>query len=201
MSDNTLLEKGMYFSYEQDAGIQFHETLEAAEKSTVSALAEYRDLSGEDSGWPENVTDICFGIVLKTVVETSRIMRPPESEIDDDFMDQDGNCWINEWAWIADYELKEVTADQTAKIAELEAEVERLRDFVRSIDGFQTPVVDAHYLRCTTYIFRGREVYFIENREGDLVGEGANPLEALESYWSKQNKKALSPVQSKEDEK
>lgn len=60
-----------FFSYDPDGfGIEFHDTEDAARKAADSALEQERDNASE--GWGENVTQICFGVVLGRVTETSR---------------------------------------------------------------------------------------------------------------------------------
>ena len=67
----------MYFSYDHEDGIEFHETAEAAKARAEKALEMDRDIAPD--GWPENVDDSCWGEVRGKVVET---MRRPKNECD-----------------------------------------------------------------------------------------------------------------------
>lgn len=61
-----------YFSYYPDGlGLAWHETAAQAREAAEAALDDSRDCSADD-GWPENVTDICWGEATGMVVEKSR---------------------------------------------------------------------------------------------------------------------------------
>lgn len=98
-----------YFSFDPDNGIEFFNSEAEAKTSAEATLDSYRDASGDDTGWDESVTDICYGIVLGEVVEISHIPRPPEDEIDENGMDKDGNEWSgSNWKSIVEYDIAQL---------------------------------------------------------------------------------------------
>ena len=81
-----------FFSYDHEDGIEFHKTAEEAKLRAMKSLDLDRDYS--DEGWSEEVTQICWGEVKGSVVET---MRRPVNEED--------NLDCGE---VADYELRDL---------------------------------------------------------------------------------------------
>lgn len=59
-----------FFSYDDDLRFEEHDTADAASKCAEGRLDYDRDNAHE--GWPEEVTDTCWGVVLARVTETSR---------------------------------------------------------------------------------------------------------------------------------
>lgn len=72
----------MFFSYDHEDGIEFHETAEEAKARAEKALDMDRDEAAE--GWSEEVTQICWGEVRGRVVETERRPVTPEDNLDCD---------------------------------------------------------------------------------------------------------------------
>ena len=72
----------MFFSYDHEDGIEFHETAEEAKARAEKALDMDRDVA--EDGWDDNVTDICWGEVKGRVVETMRHPTTPEDNTDCD---------------------------------------------------------------------------------------------------------------------
>ena len=70
----------MFFSYDHEDGIEFHETAEEAKARAEKALDMDRDVA--EDGWDDNVTDICWGEVKGRVVETMRRPTTPEDNTD-----------------------------------------------------------------------------------------------------------------------
>ena len=66
----------MFFSYDHEDGIEFHDTAEQAKARAESALDGDRDYA--DDGWTEEVIWICWGEVKQRVCETSRRKVEPE---------------------------------------------------------------------------------------------------------------------------
>jgi len=76
----------MYFSYDNEDGIKFHDTAEEAKHRAEAALEANRDYASE--GWEDTVSDICWGEVNGHVVETMRRPTTPEDDVDyDEFVD------------------------------------------------------------------------------------------------------------------
>jgi hypothetical protein len=66
----------MFFSYDHEDGIEFHDTAEQAKARAEAALDGDRDYA--DDGWNEEVIWICWGEVKQRVCETSRRKVEPE---------------------------------------------------------------------------------------------------------------------------
>ena len=69
----------MWFSYDTENGVAFHETAGKAQAEADKNLELSRDYA--DDGWDENVEDICWGEVKGKVVETERREATPEDHI------------------------------------------------------------------------------------------------------------------------
>lgn len=124
-----LKQKNGFFSVDFDGDYHWHDTEEEAESAAERYLEEARDMSG-DSGWPDNVTDISYGIVLGEVKQISHTPRPPESEINADGMDDDGNFWAEpHWSHIVDYELAAINRDSPEWV-EIRSEADLPKDEV-----------------------------------------------------------------------
>ena len=86
----------MYFSYDHEDGIEFHETAASAKARAEAALDGDRDYA--DEGWHEEVESICWGEIKGRVTETLR--RPVDPE-------RDGNVGFDEYVDYAVKALKE----------------------------------------------------------------------------------------------
>jgi hypothetical protein len=84
----------MYYSYDFEDGIEFHDTAEEAKQRAESALDASRDHACE-SGWSDEEWQISWGKVSERAVETKR-ETPPEG---------------SEFEYISDYELKDPSND------------------------------------------------------------------------------------------
>ena len=71
-----------FFVYDHMDGIDFYAT-EAEAKDRCEALLDEERLALDDSGWNENVTDICYGKVLGGVVQTACEKAPEGSGFDE----------------------------------------------------------------------------------------------------------------------
>jgi hypothetical protein len=80
LDSETKGERRMFFSYDHEDGIEFHETAEEAKARAEKALDMDRDFA--EDGWDDNVTDICWGEVKGRVVETMRRPTTPEDNTD-----------------------------------------------------------------------------------------------------------------------
>lgn len=83
----------MFFSYDHENGIEFHETAEAA-KARAEENFQY-DQDAAPDGWHEEVDSICWGKVSERVVETDRHPDPS-----------------GEFEELISYELKPITNNQ-----------------------------------------------------------------------------------------
>ena len=69
----------MYFSYDYEDGIEFHDTAEEAKSRAEWALANSQDHAC-DCGWADEVWQICWGKVSAKVQEISREPADEDSE-------------------------------------------------------------------------------------------------------------------------
>ncbi len=60
-----------YWSYDDNDGLQWHDTAEAAESAAQEALTLYRLEADGDGEWPDGVDSICWGEVRGRIVETT----------------------------------------------------------------------------------------------------------------------------------
>lgn len=72
----------MYYSYDYEDGIEFHDTAEAAKARAESALDDARDHAC-DSGWNEEEWQISWGKVMGVARETERKKAPDDSEFEE----------------------------------------------------------------------------------------------------------------------
>lgn len=138
-----------FFHYDLDEGITFHETEDEARKAASSTLETYRDIAGDD-GWPDETNSLCFGKVLECVEQTNYIPRPPESEINEDGDDEDGNHWREDhWTHIADYGFVPVEDPELARLTAAanaaEAKVREAKAFL--LDAMDLPEPTASHLK------------------------------------------------------
>lgn len=70
-----------FFSYDPlNDGLQFHETLEQAQNKADESLKLYRHKASD--GWPEDITEICWGEVCERVELISTDPAPEGSSFD-----------------------------------------------------------------------------------------------------------------------
>jgi len=83
----------MWFSYDPNGdGMVFHVTHEAAQKAASKAFDAELDYA-RDSGWTDEVGQICWGVVKERVSETLRKTKPPQEQLDAYGYDEDGQNW------------------------------------------------------------------------------------------------------------
>ena len=70
----------MWFSYDHEDGVSFHDTPEQAKAAAERAFGFDQDEAPD--GWHEEVATICWGEVRGRVAETSRRPTTPEDGID-----------------------------------------------------------------------------------------------------------------------
>lgn len=93
-----------YFSYDPEDSFRFHATAEEAKKAAEQALDYCRD-EAPDPGWPETTDRICWGEIKECVTMTKEIVRPTESELDENQFDAAGNDWSNDFSALQEFEL------------------------------------------------------------------------------------------------
>jgi len=71
----------MYFCYDHEDGVSFHDTPEKAEAAAQDALDGDQDLASD--GWHEEVETICWGRIIEQVQETKRYPAPEGSDFDE----------------------------------------------------------------------------------------------------------------------
>jgi len=78
-----------FFSYDPEGdGFQIESSFENADTKSKLAIREYLDDS-----WMEEVEGVCMGVILKKATLTTRIIRPLDSELDDEGYDSGGQWW------------------------------------------------------------------------------------------------------------
>ncbi len=71
----------MYFSYDHEDGIGFHETAEEAKARALKSFGYDEDAAPD--GWNEEVENICWGEVRQKVTETARRKADPGAGYDE----------------------------------------------------------------------------------------------------------------------
>lgn len=134
-----------FFSYSPELGYETHHTEAEAIASAESALDDARDSAGDDLGWPDGTTQICWGRIAQSVKRISSVPRPPDDQIDGEGEDADGRQW-GDFATIDDYGLETRTPPAPAPNADTQSyeslrqerndltdEVRDLKDQVRAL--------------------------------------------------------------------
>ena len=112
MLDNKTESNFFYYDPEGD-GFQQVETLQSAEDQAKAGINGSRN-EGE---WSDEVEDICIGVILKHARKSYSVSRPPDSMLDPDGYDHQGNWWgredepdtpIADYDEICDYTLEPV---------------------------------------------------------------------------------------------
>lgn len=98
-----------YFSFDPDDGFSFHKTEEEAKKRCLEAF-EYFETEAAGDGWPENVSEVCWGEIRGRATLIESIDRPPKDQLDEENMDRFGNDWSQgDWDEIQKWEIKPIT--------------------------------------------------------------------------------------------
>ena len=96
-----------WFHHDPEDGITFHDTAEQAKAAGERAMDDWRDHAGD--GWPENITDVCWGAIHAHATEVSRLEIPEGIDVNDDGMGSDGVDYSeitnSEWDYIVNYKL------------------------------------------------------------------------------------------------
>lgn len=100
-----------YFSHTPDNGFERHATAAEAIKVCRSELDEMRH-EAMDVGWDETVSEICWGHIEEVVVETDRLQRPPDEELEGG-CDSDGQYWSPGVDEMVDFKLRPTEATCT----------------------------------------------------------------------------------------
>ncbi len=58
-----------------------------------------------DDGWDEEVENVVAGVMTHFAKQVDRVDRPPQSEIDEEGFDGEGNDWGNDFTFLCRYEL------------------------------------------------------------------------------------------------
>ena len=103
----------LYFYYAPGGDINYY----ATEKERDAAAADAID-NQCDEFWTEEVDQIIAGKITHTTHQINRIERPPESEIDDEGYDKNGECWHPEWQYQCEYKLLPIQLCNTPPIEE-----------------------------------------------------------------------------------
>lgn len=85
------MSKGKFFAYDPEDGFDFFETEQEARDKCQRNFEDHR-IYAADSGWSEQITDVCWGRVVESVVETGRSI-PKGVTVDEDGIGSDGNYY------------------------------------------------------------------------------------------------------------
>ncbi|MCK4347976.1 MAG: hypothetical protein KAW47_05105 [Thermoplasmatales archaeon] len=95
-----------YFIYDPgNDSFETFATLSEQAKASEEIIAGYLDNNDE---WPEEVGSIVSGIINEIATRCEIKNRPPESELDEDGFDEDGQNWSGDFTYICNYEMAEV---------------------------------------------------------------------------------------------
>ena len=102
----SLAETGLYFVFDPEGeGFRTFATVEARDRFAERAIAGHLS-----EGWDEGVTNVVAGAVTHRVMETDRVDRPSDEEIDEEGFDEAGNDWIGDHDYLCRYRLKVMPA-------------------------------------------------------------------------------------------
>lgn len=111
-----------FFSYDRFGDFELHDTAEAAKRSAEESLTAERETASQcGEGWPDEVTEICWGELREKALEQDR--RPVDSS------DPQGA------AYVVDYALQPVGAPVTADGLELAITCEAVCESARLSDA------------------------------------------------------------------
>ena len=92
-----------YFVNCPDCGFSTFDTEENRDKAAHDCIQHHLD-----EGWSEEVDQVVAGVITSTATQTDLIKRPPDSEIDDEGLDGDGNDWGLGFEFTCNYKMIEV---------------------------------------------------------------------------------------------
>lgn len=92
-----------YFLYDTENGFETFETLDARKTEEKKAIAAYLE-----DGWSEDVEYVMSGIIAHRATKCDVQNKPPESELDEEGYDGDGQDWTGDYEYICNYEMKEI---------------------------------------------------------------------------------------------
>ncbi|WP_198319033.1 hypothetical protein [Azotobacter chroococcum] len=90
-----------FFIYDHCNGdFTYYRTPEERDAASDAVIQQYLD-----DGWDEDVELVVAGEVTAVATKVNVIERPPEDQIDDEGMDEDGRFWGEEHDYCCNYEL------------------------------------------------------------------------------------------------
>lgn len=95
-----------FFIYDPEgAGFSYFESAEARDAAKDDIIRAYLD-----DGWDETVEQVVAGVLTHTCEKINVVPRPPEDQINENGLDQDGDHWEPDWAYRCDYDLVPLAA-------------------------------------------------------------------------------------------
>lgn len=89
-----------WFSYDPDDGFELHDTRDGAKRRAESLLGVNK-ARASSHGWPDDVADICYGLVQAQVIETKSMEIPDDVKVNEDGIGDDGEDYsavhFSEW--------------------------------------------------------------------------------------------------------
>ena len=94
-----------WFAYCSEGGMLFFATEAEAREQAEKYIEDWLD-----DGWDEQVENVLVGKVTEKATQVNRRERPPESELDEDGLDEDGNNW-GDFPYCCDYKPRPLAAE------------------------------------------------------------------------------------------
>jgi|GEM_PF-6738341 len=174
------MSKYPFFYYDPEGdGFQRESSLEVAEKQSNEAIRQYLD-----DCWSEEVEGVCMGVVLKRAKKTYTAKRPPDSELDGDGYDKDGNWWGRQDSGEGTSEYDEI-CDYTLEPVKIPAEVLALiptADLVRGLVMRKDEVAKLS-LPDDEWTFGGKLAHPIEQSYALLDEKGPATILVVRGNW------------------
>jgi len=92
-----------YFVYSPEEGFEEFDSIEERNEYAEATIQNYLD-----DDWDESVTNLVSGEIHTRATMIDKKERPPESEIDEEGCDQDGDIWAPEWNYRCNYTMKAI---------------------------------------------------------------------------------------------
>lgn len=82
--------KRPYFVFDPEGdGHTYYATEKERDEAAEAIIQDY----AQDGEWSESVTQVVAGVITHTTEKTNQELRPPDSELDEEEMDESGRYW------------------------------------------------------------------------------------------------------------
>ena len=97
-----------YFMHDPESSPEFFETEAEALAAAAAAIAMRREIGDE---WPDDVDEICVGVVTHIAHQVNRVDRP--ADLDDDGYAPDGEYWDSHADYTCEYVMQALPVPET----------------------------------------------------------------------------------------